>query len=191
MRHEPRAPRAVESRMDWEKLFIPDVGFGPALLEIAVRGSIIYLALFLALRFLPRRTIGTMGASDLLIVVLIADAVQNGMSGEYRTITEALVLAIVIFGWATLIDWIDYKLPHLHLAEAKEVLIVRNGKVLHENLKREQITEEEVLAQLRMHGQDSPRNVVKAYMEGDGHVSVVLRGGADSGPHTKDHGAAH
>ena len=175
--------------MDWEKLFVPDAGFGPALAEVAVRGSIIYLALFLALRFLPRRTIGTMGASDLLIVVLIADAVQNGMSGEYRTVTEAIVLATVIFGWATLIDWIDYKLPHLHIAEAKEVLIVRNGKILHENLKRESVSEEEVLAQLRMHGQESPRNVVKAYMEGDGHVSVVLRSGADASPPDKGRAA--
>ena len=177
--------------MDWERLFVPEAGFGPALLEVAVRGSIIYLALFLALRFLPRRTIGTMGASDLLIVVLIADAVQNGMSGEYKTITEALVLAITIFGWATLIDWIDYKLPHLHLAEAKEVLVVRNGKILHENLKREQISEEELLAQLRMHGQESPRNVAKAFMEGDGHVSVVLKGGADSSPPDKNQRAPH
>src|SRR5829696_1562421 len=117
--------------IDWQKMFVPDEGLA-AFAEVAFRGSVIYLALFVALRFLPRRTIGSMGASDLLIVVLIADAVQNGMSGEYRTVSEALVLALVIFGWAALIDWIDYKLPGLHLAEAKEILMVRNGKVLHE-----------------------------------------------------------
>jgi uncharacterized membrane protein YcaP (DUF421 family) len=42
------------------------------------------------------------------VVVIIADAVQNGMSGDYHSITEALVLAATIFGWATLIDWLDY-----------------------------------------------------------------------------------
>ena len=176
--------------MDWEKLFIPEAGFGPAFAEIAVRGSIVYLSLFLALRLLPRRTIGTMGPSDLLILVVIADAVQNGMSGDYHTVTEALFLAMVIFGWATLIDWVDYKLPQLHLATPKEILIIRDGKIIHKNLKRESVTEDEVLAQLRMHGQDSPRNVAKAFMEGDGHVSVVLRSRADDSPPDKGRGAA-
>lgn len=160
--------------INWEQIFIPDDGW-QAIVEIVVRGSIIYILLFLALRFLPRRTIGTMGAADLLIIVIIADAVQNGMSGEYHTVTEAIALAITIFGWATLIDFLDYKFPTLHLSDAKEILIVRDGRILHENLKREQVTEDEVMSQLRMHGQDSPDNVAKAYIEGDGHVSVILR----------------
>jgi uncharacterized membrane protein YcaP (DUF421 family) len=154
-----------------------------------VRGSIIYLALFAAMRFLPRRTSGSMGASDLLIVVLIADAVQNGMSGEYHSITEAVALAGTIFAWATLIDWLDYRFPHWHLAQAKEVMVVRDGKILHKNLRREQLSEDELMAQLRMHGQESPRNVAKAYMEGDGHVSVVLRDGADAAPPRRQDGA--
>jgi len=157
--------------INWEHLFVPS----QPILEIVVRGSIVYLAIFLAMRFLPRRTIGTMGAADLLVVVIIADAVQNGMSGDYHSITEALVLAATIFGWATLIDWLDYKFPKLHLAEANEVLVIDNGRILHENLKRELVTEDELMAQLRVHGQDSTDNVLKAFVEGDGHVSVILR----------------
>lgn len=164
--------------IDWQTLFVPESGFLEASTQIVVRGSIVYLALFLALRLLPRRTVGGMGNSDLLIVVLIADAVQNGMAGEYRTVTEALILAATIFGWATFIDWIDYRFPRLRLAAAQETLVIRDGKVLHANLKREQVTEDELHAQLRMHGQDSPDNVVKAHIEGDGHVSVILRDGS-------------
>ncbi|HUQ28417.1 MAG TPA: YetF domain-containing protein [Usitatibacter sp.] len=160
--------------IDWQQLFVPDNGW-QAIVEIAVRGTIVYLALFVATRFLPRRTIGGLGGADLLVIVVIADAVQNGMSGEYHTITEAMALAAIIFGWATFIDWLDYKFPQWHLAAAKEVPIVVDGKILHKNLKRQQITEDELLSQLRMHGQDSTANVRKAYIEGDGHVSVILR----------------
>jgi len=92
------------------------------------------------------------------------------------------VLAAVIFFWATLIDWIDYKLPKLRLGRPREVLIIRNGKILHQNLKRQQISEHELMAQLRIHGQPTTQNVVKAFMEGDGHLSVVLRDGEDSAP---------
>ena len=107
--------------------------------------------------------------------MIIADAVQNGMAGEYRTITEALVLVVTIFAWATAIDWLDFRFPRLRLAAAKEILIVRDGKILAANLARERVTEDELLSQLRLHGQDSPEGVERAYIEGDGHVSVILR----------------
>jgi uncharacterized membrane protein YcaP (DUF421 family) len=171
--------------IDWEQLFVPS----QPILEIVVRGSIVYLVIFLAMRFLPRRTIGTMGAADLLVVVLIADAVQNGMSGDYHSITEALVLAATIFGWATFIDWLDFKFPRWHIAAAKERPVIVDGKILHGNLKREQITENELLAQLRLHGQDSPRNVAKAYIEGDGSVSVILRTREHLAPVAEQRGA--
>lgn len=157
--------------LDWGTLFIPS----QSLLEIAIRGTVIYLALFLAMRFLPRRTIGALGPADLLVVVLIADAVQNGMSGDYKSITEGLLLVAVIFGWATLIDWLDFKFPQWHLAEAGPLKLISNGKLLRQNMKRQQITEEELDAQLRQHGQDSPKSVVSAFVEGDGHFSVILR----------------
>src|SRR6187431_1565233 len=103
--------------IDWSELFIP----GGSLAAIAIRGTVIYLVLFTAMRFLPRRTIGQASASDLLIVVLIADAVQNGMADEYRSISEGVLLAAVIIGWALLIDWLDHRFPHLHLSGGKEL----------------------------------------------------------------------
>ena len=78
--------------IDWQEIFIPS----GSLLAIFVRGTIIYLVLFATMRLLPRRTIGTMGASDVLVIVLIADAVQNGMSDEYKSVTEGLFLALVL-----------------------------------------------------------------------------------------------
>ena len=168
--------------IDWSALFVPS----ESIVEIVIRGSVIYLALFLAMRFLPRRTIGAMGPSDLLVIVLIADAVQQAMAGGYESITEGIVLAAVIFGWATLIDFLDYKFPHLHIAEAKPLAVIVNGKLMRENMKRQQITEEEVLAQLRQHGQESPQAVTRAMLEGDGHISVILRNREPVQPAARD-----
>lgn len=158
--------------IDWEGLFVPS----QPLLETVIRGTVIYIVLFVALRLLPRRTVGAMGPSDLLVVVLIADAVQQAMAGGYKSITEGMVLAAVIFGWATLIDWLDFRFPQWHIAEAGPMKLISNGRLLRHNMKRQKITEEELDAQLRQHGQDSPRDVVCAYLEGDGHMSVILRG---------------
>jgi uncharacterized membrane protein YcaP (DUF421 family) len=158
--------------IDWEHLLVPS----GSLVEIAIRGTFVYLALFVAMRFLPRREIGGMGAADLLMIVIIADAVQQAMSGAYESITEGLLLVAVIFFWSTLIDWVDYKFPDLHIAEARPKLIIRKGKLLHDNMKRDKLSEDEVMAQLRMHGIDSPADVEAAYLEGDGHFSVLRRG---------------
>ena len=164
--------------IDWNSLLVPS----GSLAEIFVRGTFIYLLLFAAMRLLPRRTIGAMGPSDLLVVVLIADAVQNAMSGSYESVSEGVVLAATIFGWSTLIDWLDYRFPHLNLASAKPLQVIANGQLLRHNMRRQQITEEEVMSQLREHGLDSPRNVVGAFVEGDGHFSVLVRGGAPIRP---------
>jgi uncharacterized membrane protein YcaP (DUF421 family) len=164
--------------IDWAKLFIPS----GSVAEIVVRGTITYLALFTAVRLLPRRTVGSLGSSDVLVLVVIADAVQNGMAGEYRSITEGLALAATIFGWAALIDWIDFRFPSLHLAAGAPTPVIVDGKPLEENLRRELVTPEELRTQLRLHGLDSPRQVAKAYLEGTGQMSVVLEDRAENKP---------
>jgi uncharacterized membrane protein YcaP (DUF421 family) len=157
--------------MDWEALFVPS----QPILETFIRGTVIYLILFTALRFLPRRTVGAIGPSDLLVIVLIADAVQQGMAGDYHAITDAVILAATIFGWATFIDWLDFKFPQWHISAAPPTLVISRGEILWKNLRREQVTEDELMSQLRQHGQDSPALVEKAVIEGDGHFSVILK----------------
>lgn len=164
--------------IDWQQLLVPS----GSVAEIVLRGSVVYLVLFAVLRLMPRRTIGSMGPSDLLVLVIIADAVQNAMSDGYESLTEGLVLAATIVAWATVIDWLDYRYPHWHLASAKPLPLIRDGQLLHANLKRQQVTEEEVMAQLRQHGLASARDVVTAYLEGDGRMSVLTRSGAPRTP---------
>jgi uncharacterized membrane protein YcaP (DUF421 family) len=159
--------------IDWSELFVPS----GSLPGIVIRGTLVYLSLFLILRFLPRRTVGEASTSDILIIVLLADAVQNAMAGEYRSISEGLLLAIVIIGWAVAVDWLDHRFPHWNLTAGKPLLVIEDGKLLYENMSRQLITEEEVMAQLREHGLDSPKQVRRAYIEGDGRFSLLLRGG--------------
>jgi uncharacterized membrane protein YcaP (DUF421 family) len=166
------------SEIDWNGIFVPSA----SLLEVMARGTLVYLTLFVTMRFLPRRTMGGMGPSDILIVVLLADAVQQAMAGKYESVTEGLLLAATIIFWAYAIDVLDYRFPGLHLSDGKQVPLVRDGKLIRRNLERQKITEDEVMAQLRQHGLDSLRNVQSAYLEGDGQFSVLLRGGV---PHSR------
>ena len=167
--------------VDWQRLFVPNTSIA----EVAIRGTVIYLMLFMAMRFLPRREAGGMGAPDILVIVLIADAVQSGMAGKYESITEAILLAGVIFFWATLIDYLDFRFPRLRLSEGGPVPVVRDGRLLRRNMKRQQVTEDEVMSQLRQHGYTALSEVSNAYIEGDGHFSVIGRGRGNGNPPRK------
>jgi uncharacterized membrane protein YcaP (DUF421 family) len=72
--------------IDWKSAFIPTIH----LAEIFLRGTIVYLFILFVLRLL-RREAGALSISDLLVVVLIADAAQNAMASEYRSITEGSI----------------------------------------------------------------------------------------------------
>ncbi|HEY1097925.1 MAG TPA: DUF421 domain-containing protein, partial [Myxococcota bacterium] len=92
--------------VDWHGIFVPH----SSLIEIVVRGTLVYLGLFLFLRFFRRET-GALGISDLLVVVLIADASQNAMAGQYNSVTEGALLVFVIGAWDWLFDWVGYHVP--------------------------------------------------------------------------------
>lgn len=164
--------------MDWERLFVP----GGSLLELVVRGTVLYLALFVMLRLLPRRQLGSLGVSDVLVIVLIADAAQNGLAGEYTSITEGVVLVAIILFWDYVIDFLDHRFPGLHLNISPPKLLVSNGRMIKRNMNRENMSEDDLMSQLRQHGIEDLRQVRKAYAEGDGHISVIRRDGMGEDP---------
>jgi uncharacterized membrane protein YcaP (DUF421 family) len=158
-------------QIDWKSVFTPTLHIG----EIFLRGSIVYLALFFILRLL-RREAGALGISDLLVVVLIADAAQNAMGSEYKSITEGLILVGTIALWDYLLDWLSYRFPRVRrVLQPSPLLLIKDGRILRQNLKREMITVEELKEQLREHGVEDVKAVKKCYLEGDGHISVLTR----------------
>jgi uncharacterized membrane protein YcaP (DUF421 family) len=155
--------------LDWSRIFVPS----EPILETIVRGTCIYLGLFVMLR-LFRRQIGALGPADLLVLLLIADAAQNGMADDYRSVTDGLILVATIVFWEYVIDWLSFHFPAFkRLAERPPRPLICGGTVQHENLTRELLTIDELLSQLRQKGVSDPRTVSDCRIEGDGHVSVV------------------
>ena len=155
--------------IDWNALFWPST----SLLEIILRGTMVYLFLFIVLRFL-RRSAGAIGISDLLVVVVIADAAQNAMGSEYRSVTEGVVLVSTIVAWDYFFDWLAFRFPTLSpILRPRALLLIKNGKFQERNLRKEMITEEEMLGELREQGVENVKDVKYSYMESDGHISVV------------------
>lgn len=156
--------------IDWQKLFIPSV----SLAEHFWRGTVVYLALFAMIRFLPNRQIGAMGITDLLVIILFANAAQNSMASEFTSITDGLILISIMIAWSYGLNWLGYHYPAIQrLLSPPPLLLVKNGKLLPRNMRRELITEGELLVQLRKQGVEKIVEVQRAFMEADGTISVI------------------
>ena len=157
--------------IDWPALFEPH-----HVLENVVRATIVFWMLFVLLRFLPNRKAGGFGPTDLLVVVLLANAVQSAIQREGTAITDAAIQIGTIVGWSILFDVLGERIPGLRgIFQSQPVAVVRDGEVLTRNLRREFMTEEELKAQLRLQSVDSLDDVAQAYVEHDGRVSVIRK----------------
>jgi uncharacterized membrane protein YcaP (DUF421 family) len=158
-------------QVNWRSVLFPVLD----LREVVLRGTIVYLVLFVLLRLL-RRQAGAIGISDLLVVVLIADAAQNAMGLKYESVTEGIVLVLTIVGWDYFLDWVGYRVPAIRrLIRPAALLLVKDGKAQRANLRKQMITMEELLSELREHEVERIEDVKLCYMEADGHISVIKK----------------
>jgi uncharacterized membrane protein YcaP (DUF421 family) len=148
-------------------------------LELVLRGTAVYWALFLLFRFVLRRDAGSLGIADILLLVLIADASQNAMAGGYDSVGDGLVLIATIAGWNWLMDWASYRSRWIRrLAEPEPLVLVRRGRIIRRNMRREYLTNAELMACLREQGIDKLADVKMARMEPDGQISVIREPGS-------------
>jgi uncharacterized membrane protein YcaP (DUF421 family) len=156
--------------IDWNSIFVPDTPF----LEIIVRGSVMYLALTILLRIVLKRQTGTLGMTDLLLITLLADASQNAMAGEYRSLPDGIVLVATIIFWNYFFDWLTVKSEWFErLIEPPPLPLVKRGKLLRRNMRRELITEAELLGKFREQGVEDLSKVKLANIESDGQISLI------------------
>lgn len=159
--------------VDWTRTFVPST----PLLEIFVRGTLMYLALFLLLRLVLKRQPAGLGVTDLLVLVLLADAAQNGLAGDYTSVTDGVLLVATIVFWAYALDWLGYRFERVErLVHPPPLLLVKEGRMLRENMRRELVTEGELASQLRLQGIRDVSEVREAFMEGGG-ISVLAEDG--------------
>ncbi|OWW22260.1 DUF421 domain-containing protein [Noviherbaspirillum denitrificans] len=156
--------------LDWEQMF----SLSLPLAEIIVRGSAMYWFLFLIFRFVIRRDIGAVGIADVLVLVIVADASQNAMAGEYTSITDGMVLVATLIGWNVLLDWLSFHFAFFRrFAEPQPIRLIWKGRMLGRNMRRELITNEELWSRLRQEGIENIDDVKEAFIESDGQISII------------------
>jgi uncharacterized membrane protein YcaP (DUF421 family) len=165
----------IQVAMDW---LSTDVGelLGPDLSvpETLLRGTVMYFVIFLLLRVVLRGRTGGTTMSDLLVLVLIADAAQNAMADDYTSLGSGALLVATIIWWSFALDWLAYRVPAVgRVVHPEKAPLVQNGRLIRPTLRREMITEEELMSEIRLQGLERLEDVRAVYLEGNGEISVI------------------
>ena len=160
-------------------LFVPDISVA----EKILRSVVVYLFLLIAFRLTGKRQVGQLTPFDLVLLLLISNVVRNAVIGNDNSLGGGLLGAIAILLLNRLVVEITYRSKRLRrILEATPTILVHNGKVLHQNLDRERVTMDDLLAALRRNGVADVMHVRVAVLEENGGISVIPHAGQSPGP---------
>ena len=143
-------------------------------LIIAGKTTIIYFFLVGGLRLLGKRELGQMTVYDLVLMIVLANAVQNAMVGEDTTLFGGIVSATTLLLLNSILVRVVSRSRHLEsLLVGNPVILLNDGQLLTDVMAREGITRDQVIAALREHGMDSPEQAHIGVLEVDGSISIV------------------
>ena len=151
-------------------IFVPQI----PITEKLLRSIVVYVFLLLAFRLAGKRQIGQLTPFDLVVLLIISNVVQNAVIGDDTSLGGGLIGALTILVLNGLVVELTYRLKRARrLLEAPPTLLVHNGRILHENMRRERVTLDELRAALRREGLVHPGKVRFAVLEEHGGISVV------------------
>ena len=156
---------------DWSRVFAPET----PLLELIARGAALYFGILILMRFMLRRSVGDLAGMDLIFIILLAEAAAHSL-GDYTTIADGAVLILVLVGSNYLVNFLSYHVPLVErLTSNPPVLVVKDGELLRRNMRREFVTEQELMEHLRQEGIEEIADVREAYIEENGKFTAIRK----------------
>ncbi len=151
-------------------------------MDIVVRATVIFVALYLLVRLMGKRELGQMTPFELIVLVVIGDLIQQGVTQNDFSLTGAVIATSTIAFWALVMSWASYLWPRAErVLEGEPRVIVRDGEVLVDNLRRNRLTPSEIESEMRLAGISHLRDVRWAILEPRGKISFIEAGSGGQG----------
>ncbi|HBF37137.1 MAG TPA: DUF421 domain-containing protein [Firmicutes bacterium] len=142
--------------------------------HIIFSSVVIYLFIIIAIRLFGKKELSQLSIVDLVLILLISNAVQNAMVGQDTTLTGGLIAATALFLTNFLLKFIFNRFPRFgRLVQGEALLLIYKGKLNEANIKKAKITMDELRESIREHGVATLEEVDLAVMEMDGNVSIL------------------
>lgn len=141
--------------------------------EFVLRGIIVYVFLLALLRTTGKRQIGQLAPFDLVLLIVLGNALQNSMNGGDNSITAGVILSVTLVGLNGLIGWLTWKSKRIDLfVEGRPQIIIHNGVVYQDIIDKARLTHHDIEAALRASGCSSIADVQFAVLENNGQITV-------------------
>ncbi len=144
--------------------------------EFILRACVVYVGLLVFIRLSGKRSIGQFTPFDMVLLVLLGNAVQNALLGSDDSVGGGLLLAATLIGLNWCVGAATARSPRLEsLIEGEPVLLARDGTVFHQVLRRQMISHADFDKAMREYGIERIDDLQLAFLETDGKITIVAR----------------
>jgi uncharacterized membrane protein YcaP (DUF421 family) len=145
-------------------------------MDIVLRGIVVFIFLFVLVRVMGRRELSSLEPFDLILLIILGDAVQQGLTQDDYSLTGAMLAVGTIAILQVSTSWLNFRIPRLRpLLDGEPVVVVQDGKPIERNMRRERLTEEDLAEAARKQSIGSLDEVAWAVMETSGSISFIKK----------------
>ena len=145
-------------------------------MDIVIRAALMYCFLLFITRVVGRRELSTLEPFDLILLIVLGDAVQQGLTQDDYSLTGAMLAIGTIAAMQVFVSYANFRFPRLRpLLDGEPVVVVQDGKPIDRNLRRERLTLDDLAEQARLQNIGSLDDVAWAVLETSGQISFVKK----------------
>jgi uncharacterized membrane protein YcaP (DUF421 family) len=148
-------------------------------MDIVLRGVFVFVFLYVLMRMIGRRELSSLEPFDLILLIVLGDAVQQGLTQDDYSLTGAFLAIGTIAIMQVTVSYANFRFPKLRpVLDGEPIVVVQDGKPIEKNLKRERVTIEDLAAAARQQNIAKIEDVQWAVMETSGAISFIKKSDA-------------
>jgi uncharacterized membrane protein YcaP (DUF421 family) len=145
-------------------------------MDIVLRAVVVFVFLLVLMRVIGRRELSSLQPFDLILLIILGDAVQQGLTQDDYSLTGALLAIGTIAVLQVFVSWIGFRFPKARpVLEGTPIVVIQDGEVIERNLKRERLTREEIAEEARKQQIGTLEDVQWAVLETSGQISFIKK----------------
>jgi uncharacterized membrane protein YcaP (DUF421 family) len=145
-------------------------------MDIAIRAIVLYVFIVFVMRIIGRRELSTLTPFDLVLLIVLGDAIQQGLTQDDYSVTGAIVAVSTLAVMQVVTSFISYRFrPMRQILKGEPIILVQDGKLLNQNLRRERLTADDVAEQMRAQQIAVFDEVKWAILESNGAISFIKK----------------
>ena len=145
-------------------------------MDLAIRAVALFGFVYLLTRIIGRRELSSMEPFDLILLIVIGDAIQQGLTQDDYSVTGAVIVIGTFAVLQILVSYLSYRFPRLRPAlDGEPIVVVQDGKPIEKNLARERVTMDDLASAMRRQSIATLDEVQWAVMETSGSISFIKK----------------